>query len=123
MQLRYPLARAGCCTSRLSCISCWPAAGTTVMFLMYSEMFKGKLAAQLTGCAELLKPESNCSLPVRMAGIAGEAGCIICRHLCQLIGFAKSRACPADILLVWQWVYVIACSHAQGNSHPKECRG
>ncbi len=46
------------------------------MFLVYSDVFKGKLAALLTGCAELLKPESNCTLPVRMAGLAGEAGCI-----------------------------------------------
>eukprot|EP00891_Asterochloris_glomerata_P005646 jgi/Astpho2/5646/Aster-x1305 len=44
--------------------------GTTHMFLVYSDVFKGKLAALLTGCAELLKPESNCTLPVRMAGLA-----------------------------------------------------
>ena len=81
LQLRHPLAGAVClgCPDRHKLLH----VGTTSMFLVYSEVFKGKLAALLTGCAELLKPESNCSLPVRMAGIAGEADCITRRHLCE----------------------------------------
>ena len=72
----------------------WLYAGMKKLFALFSRCFHHCPSATLAGCCDLLKPESNQPVAVRMEGLLSESTKHITSRFCALASVSYLHALP-----------------------------